>query len=110
MGVVADIADRVAVMYAGRIAEIGETTAVFARPRHPYTSLLLKAIPRLTDIPKAPLAVIEGKVPAPAELGTGCRFVGRCPLALPHCASEQPPLRLMEDGHSSACWVAEQVS
>jgi peptide/nickel transport system ATP-binding protein len=110
MGVVADIADRVAVMYAGRIAEIGETTTVFAGPRHPYTSLLLKAIPRLTDVPKSALAVIEGTVPGPAELGTGCRFAGRCPLALPHCASVQPPLRTMEDGHASACWVAEQVS
>jgi oligopeptide/dipeptide ABC transporter ATP-binding protein len=109
MGVVADIADRVAVMYAGRIAEIGDTEAVFAKPRHPYTSLLLAAIPRLSDAPKSHLAVIEGSVPAPAEYGVGCRFVGRCPLADAHCAAEAPELREMGGGHLSACWHAERV-
>jgi oligopeptide/dipeptide ABC transporter ATP-binding protein len=110
MGVVADIADRVAVMYAGRIAEIGKAEAVFAAPRHPYTSLLLAAIPRLSDTPKSRLAVIEGSVPAPSEYGAGCRFAGRCPLADARCAAEQPPLRTMEGGHLSACWHAERVT
>ena len=110
MGVVADIAERVAVMYAGRIAEIGKTEAVFAAPRHPYTSLLLAAIPRLSDAPKSRLAVIEGSVPAPSDYGAGCRFAGRCPLADARCVAEQPPLRTMERGHLSACWHAERVA
>ncbi len=109
MGVVADIADRVCVMYAGRIAETGTTEAVFAAPRHPYTALLLAALPRLTDTPKSELAVIAGRVPGPAEFGPGCRFAGRCPLADDHCRTAQPPLRDLGGGHCSACWHAEDV-
>jgi oligopeptide/dipeptide ABC transporter ATP-binding protein len=110
MGVVADIADRVAVMYAGRIAETGTAEAIFAAPRHPYTALLLAALPRLSHAPKSRLAVIEGRVPTPAEFGAGCRFADRCPLADAHCVAQQPPLRDMGDGHRSACWHAERVS
>ena len=109
MGVVADIADRVAVMYAGRIAETGSTGQVFARPRHPYTALLLAALPRLTDTPKSELAVIAGQVPLPGRFPPGCRFADRCPLASDRCRAEQPPLRDMGDGQASACWHAEQV-
>ena len=93
MGVVADAADRVAVMYAGRIAEIGRAEAVFTSPRHPYTALLLAALPRLTDQPKSVLAVIEGQVPPPGQFPPGCRFAGRCPLAVERCRAEAPPLR-----------------
>ncbi len=109
MGVVADIADRVAVMYAGRIAETGDTAAIFARPRHPYTALLLAALPRRTDVPRSRLAVIEGRVPAPSEFPTGCRFAGRCPLADARCRAETPLLREVARGHLSACWHAEAV-
>ena len=109
MGVVADIADRVAVMYAGRIAETGPTEQIFARPRHPYTALLLASIPRLTDAPKSALAVIDGRVPTPAEFGPGCRFASRCPLAEPRCAASPPPLRDLGDGRRSACFRAEEV-
>ncbi len=109
MGVVADIADRVAVMYAGRIAETGSASTVFAAPRHPYTALLLAALPRLTDTPKSRLAVIAGRVPLPAEFPPGCRFADRCPLASARCRAEAPPLRDMGDDHRSACWHAEQV-
>jgi oligopeptide/dipeptide ABC transporter ATP-binding protein len=109
MGVVADIADRVAVMYAGRIAETGPAAALFAKPRHPYTSLLLAALPRLTDEPKAPLAVIKGQVPLPSAFSAACRFADRCPLASERCRAEQPPLRDMGDGRLSACWHAERV-
>jgi oligopeptide/dipeptide ABC transporter ATP-binding protein len=109
MGVVADIADRVAVMYAGRIAETGPTAQIFARPRHPYTSLLLASIPRLSDAPKSALAVIEGRVPTPAEFGPGCRFASRCPLADDTCRATTPPLRDMGDGRLSACFHAEQL-
>ncbi|MFC0408459.1 ABC transporter ATP-binding protein [Roseomonas elaeocarpi] len=109
MGVVADVADRVAVMYAGRIAESGPTGELFRAPRHPYTALLLAALPRLDDAPKSRLAVIEGRVPTPAEFPPGCRFSSRCPLADDHCRAVQPPLRDMGAGHLSACWHAEEV-
>ena len=108
MGVVADIADRLAVMYAGRIAETGGTGQVFAQPRHPYTALLLAALPRLTDEPKSPLAVIPGQVPPLGQFADACRFAGRCPLATAQCQAEQPPLRDM-GGQLSACWHAEKV-
>jgi oligopeptide/dipeptide ABC transporter ATP-binding protein len=106
MGVVADIADRVAVMYAGRIAETGPAAAIFAHPRHPYTALLLASIPRLSDIPKSPLAVIEGRVPAPRDYGPGCRFAGRCPRADARCTTETPPLRPLGPEQHAACWHA----
>jgi peptide/nickel transport system ATP-binding protein len=109
MGVVADIAERVAVMYAGRIAETGPAAALFARPRHPYTALLLAALPRLSDEPKAPLAVIQGQVPLPSAFSAACRFADRCPLATERCRAEQPPLRDMGEGRQSACWHAELV-
>ena len=109
MGVVADIADRVAVMYAGRIAETGRTGQIFIRPRHPYTALLLAALPRLTDTPKSELAVIAGQVPLPGRFPPGCRFADRCPLVSDRCRAEQPPLRDMGEGQLSACWHAEQV-
>jgi oligopeptide/dipeptide ABC transporter ATP-binding protein len=109
MGVVADIADRVSVMYAGRIAETGPTEAVFAAPKHPYTALLLASIPRLSDVPKSRLAVIEGRVPSPAEFGPGCRFADRCPLADARCRAETPPLRPIAPGRLAACFHAERV-
>ena len=109
MGVVADIADRVAVMYAGRVAETGPTASLFATPRHPYTALLLAALPRLDDAPKSTLAVIEGQVPAASHFPSGCRFATRCPLADDHCRAAVPPLRDMGGGQSSACWHADMV-
>ncbi len=109
MGVVAEIADRVAVMYAGRIAEVAPAGALFAAPRHPYTALLLAAIPRLDDVPKSRLAVIEGRVPAPSEFGVGCRFVDRCPLGDGRCRAEAPPPMAVGAGHVSACWHADAV-
>jgi oligopeptide/dipeptide ABC transporter ATP-binding protein len=110
MGVVADIADRVAVMYAGRIAETGPVEAIFAAPRHPYTALLLASIPRMSDVPKSKLAVIAGRVPTPTEFGPGCRFAGRCPLAEPHCVAETPPLTEIAPGRATACWRWELVA
>ncbi len=110
MGVVADIADRVAVMYAGRIAETGPTEAVFARPGHPYTALLLASIPRLSDEPKSKLAVIDGRVPAPAEFGPGCRFAERCPLADARCRAETPPLLPVAGNRLAACFHAGRVA
>jgi len=110
MGVVADIADRVAVMYAGRIAETGPTDTIFAAPRHPYTALLLASIPRLSDVPKSQLASIEGRVPTPAEYGPGCRFANRCPRADARCISETPKLRPVGLAHLAACHYAEAMA
>ncbi len=105
VGVVADIADRVAVMYAGRIAEAGPVHSIFAQPRHPYTQLLLASVPRLSDVPKSPLAVIPGRVPTPLEFGPGCRFASRCPRADAQCVAQTPPLRPLGDS-DVACWHA----
>jgi peptide/nickel transport system ATP-binding protein len=109
MGVVADIADRVAVMYAGRIAEIAAVDELFARPAHPYTALLLASVPRRDHQPKALLATIEGQVPSAGDFGAGCRFVDRCPLAGDRCRAEVPPLVECAPGHRSACWHRDRV-
>jgi peptide/nickel transport system ATP-binding protein len=109
MGVVADIADQVAVMYAGRIAEIAPVDDLFARPRHPYTALLLAAVPHLDLKPKQLLATIEGKVPAASNFSAGCRFADRCPLARDRCRAEEPQLVELERGHRTACWHADRV-
>jgi oligopeptide/dipeptide ABC transporter ATP-binding protein len=101
LSVVEHIADRVAVMYLGRIVEIGEAGAVFAEPRHPYTRALVAAVPRLR--PGAPAAApIEGDPPSPRRIGAGCRFRGRCQQALPRCATVDPPL-LAAGTRSLAC-------
>lgn len=109
MGVVADIADDVAVMYAGRIAERAPVQALFDRPQHPYTALLLASVPKLSDAPKADLATIEGRVPTPDEFGIGCRFEDRCPLATDKCRAEEPPLFDRGDGHEAACWHSDRM-
>jgi oligopeptide/dipeptide ABC transporter ATP-binding protein len=82
---------------------------VFASPRHPYTRLLLASIPRLSDVPKSVLAVIPGRVPTPAEFGPGCRFAGRCPLAVARCEAETPPLLGIGNGRATACWRWQEV-
>jgi peptide/nickel transport system ATP-binding protein len=110
MGVVADMADRVAVMYAGRIAEIAAVETLFAEPRHPYTRLLLESVPRLEAAPKDQLATIEGSVPSARDLGAGCRFASRCPLAAVRCYAESPPLATVGTAHQAACWRSDAVA
>jgi oligopeptide/dipeptide ABC transporter ATP-binding protein len=97
-------------MYAGRIAESGSTEAIFASPRHPYTALLLASIPRFSDIPKAELATIEGRVPTPEEYGPGCRFANLCPRADARCTNETPELRAIGPGRLTACHHAEAMA
>ncbi|PQO24891.1 peptide ABC transporter ATP-binding protein [Rhodobacteraceae bacterium WD3A24] len=111
MGVVADMADRVAVMYAGRIVETAPARALFARQRHPYTRLLLGTIPKVEGQGRTLLPTIEGVVPDMRELPVGCRFHPRCPLAGPRCRQEAPPLAAAPDdpAHESACWFADRV-
>ncbi|MEI8033423.1 MAG: ABC transporter ATP-binding protein [Chlorobiaceae bacterium] len=104
-GVVAELCEEVIVMYASRIVEKGSVEQIFSNPLHPYTRGLLKSIPRLGG-PKERLHVIEGNVPSAVNLPPGCRFAGRCPLALDHCRREQPELVLYQPGHEAACWNA----
>jgi oligopeptide/dipeptide ABC transporter ATP-binding protein len=118
LGVVAEVADRVAVMYGGRIVEHAPVREIFARPLHPYTQGLMNAIPRLGK-EQARLAVIPGTVPNPAALPPGCPFHPRCPLADARCRTELPPL-LAEGGsdvgpggailHQVACFKAGEVA
>jgi peptide/nickel transport system ATP-binding protein len=105
LGVVAELADEVAVMYAGRIVERAGVARLFADPQHPYTVGLLGSIPRL-DLDQPRLPAIEGLVPNPLEPIAGCRFHPRCPFAIPRCRSEVPPLASVVPEHSSACWRA----
>src|SRR5262245_31456182 len=110
LGVVAQISDRVAVMYAGKIVEYASVRDLFDQPKHPYTHGLFRSLPRLTDGgTRQPLPVIPGSVPSPIEYVPGCRFRPRCPIAQEICRSE-PPLREITPGHQSACHFAEQVA
>ena len=103
LGLVAQMAERVAVMYAGRIVETAPVADVFARARHPYTRGLLRSIPRLGDR-REQLDVIPGSVPDPAAKPGGCAFHPRCGRATPRCTEEQPPTRHDGEGRSFACW------
>jgi len=111
LGVVAELADRVLVVYAGRKVEEGPVRAVLRTPRHPYTEGLLRAMPRLGGTGDGGrLAEIPGQVPAPAALPPGCAFAPRCPLAVPHCRQEAPPLEPVDgSGHASACWRSDEM-
>ncbi len=102
LGIVARYADRVIVMYAGRVAEQGPADAIFHRPRHPYTMGLLRSVPRLDRARVAKLATIEGLPPNLAALPAGCRFAPRCPHRIDACATE-PALLPSDTGGSSAC-------
>ena len=104
LGVVAGMADRVAVMYAGRIVETAATPALFAAPAHPYTRGLLGAVPQLDRGWDDDLPTIAGSV-ATAATASGCRFAPRCPLAGEICA-QAPPLVPVAEGHLAACWKA----
>jgi len=105
LGVVAETADEVAVMYAGRIVERAAARTLFERPEHPYTVGLLGAIPRL-DAEQDRLASIEGQVPSPLRPPPGCRFAARCPFADARCHAQAPVLQEVGEDHVAACWHA----
>ncbi len=111
LGVVNELADRIAVMYAGRVVEEGTREEVLGAARHPYTQGLLQAIPSLVR-PGQPLHEIAGLVPAPGEWPAGCRFVTRCERRLPRCESEPPGATTLSETHHAACHVVaeEQAS
>ena len=105
LGVVAEVADEVVVMYAGKVVERAPVQALFDTPQHPYTVGLLGAIPRL-DLAQHRLASIEGQVPSPLQRPAGCGFAPRCPFAQERCHSQAPELQTVGLDHTSACWRA----
>ena len=107
LGVVAEMADDVAVMYAGRVVEKGPIELIFRSPQHPYTEALLQSIPVLGMTQSEPLRVIRGMVPSPLSWPVGCRFATRCDYAFDRCSHEDPPL-FPTGGQESACWLCEQ--
>jgi len=105
LGIVGDLADHVAVMYAGRIVEHASVERLFAEPQHPYTIGLLGSIPRL-HLEQARLAAIEGQVPGATDGLEGCRFAPRCPFAVERCRAEVPELDQVRQHQMTACWRA----
>ena len=104
LGVIAQTADRVAVMYLGRIIEQGPVRDVIRDPAHPYTKGLLDALPQLEDLDK-PLTPVPGDIPSPLERPGGCVFNTRCPVAEPRCSQSVPEMTNFADGHVGACFV-----
>ncbi len=104
LGVVAEMAKRVVVMYAGKVVEEGDVFSIFRHPLHPYTEGLLQSVPRL-DSTRENLHVINGVVPNPLKLPAGCRFSPRCPYAFDKCREKQPPLEQVAPGRYVACFL-----
>jgi len=107
LGVVHHIADRVAIMYLGRIVETAPTDDLFQHPAHPYTQALLASAPKL-EVKKISFMAIQGEIPSPLNPPGGCHFHPRCPHAMPRCQQEQPKLKEIAPQHFSACHLHEQ--
>jgi peptide/nickel transport system ATP-binding protein len=113
LGVVAQTAQRVIVMYAGRKVEEADVETLFASPRHPYTRGLMASIPSLPSLSTnadAPLVEIPGMVPSLTNLPKGCAFAPRCGLAMARCREEYPPLQTWGENHLAACWRAAETA
>ncbi len=111
MGVVAEVAQQVVVMYAGKVIEEAPVAQLFAHPRHPYTQGLIRSIPRidLAATHKQKLEAIPGTVPKLIDPGEGCRFASRCKYVEPACRTSTPPLATVAPGHKVACFLADRV-
>ena len=109
LGVVARYADRVNIMYAGKIIERGSAVEIYTNPRHPYTVGLLRSVPRLDQPRRSRLDPIDGQPPDLINLPPGCSFRVRCRWATDKCAAEIPPLMAVDDAHVSACWFPDQL-
>jgi len=108
IAVIAEITNNIGVMYAGKLVEFGPTKEVFARPRHPYTWLILSSTPSVTG-ERRKLAPLEGEPPNLLDPPTGCRFHPRCPFATDQCKEEEPPMEYVDTVHRLACWNSDQV-
>jgi len=104
LGVIAEVSDKVAVVYAGKVMEYAEVNEIFSYPLHPYTAGLLRSVPRLDMEKKEKLQIIEGEVPDPLTFPSGCRFHPRCSFAEEKCRIEEPPLIKVRDEHWVRCW------
>jgi peptide/nickel transport system ATP-binding protein len=109
LGIAAEMADRVAVMYAGKLVEVAEVNSLFAKPQHPYTRGLLQSVMTLESDRTKPLYHIPGSIPSLADLPRGCRFHPRCAFATDQCRSEEPPA-VMDGTNMVACWHADRIS
>ena len=107
MSVHANMADRIGIMYAGRIVEEGPTRALFTAPKHPYTAHLVASLPHIGDSARKP--ALGGRPPNLSDPPGGCRFHPRCPLAIDKCRTEVPPLETVGADHRSACWRSAEV-
>ena len=105
LGVIAELADDVVVMYSGRVVERASVQQLFSNPQHPYTIGLLGSIPKL-HLEQNRLDAIEGQVPTPMSQVSGCRFAPRCPFAVAQCHQQSPTLKDLGGGHEAACWRA----
>jgi oligopeptide/dipeptide ABC transporter ATP-binding protein len=104
LGIVAEICDRVAIMYAGKIVEIAETYSLYKSPKHPYTVGLLKAVPRIHES-NSGVGGIRGSPPDLVNPPAGCRFYPRCPFVFEKCLGEEPPLIRVNNDRAVACWL-----
>jgi len=105
LGVIAEVSDHVVVVYAGKAVEYADVTSIFKHPKHPYAMALQKSIPQLTDKPGVKLEVIEGNIPDPLALPTGCKFHPRCKFAINICKKKEPELEKIGDNHIVRCWM-----
>lgn len=108
IAVIAEVTDKIGVMYAGKLVELGPTKEVFTKPRHPYAFLLLSSTPSVTG-PRRKLAPLEGEPPDLLNPPTGCRFHPRCPYATEQCVTTEPPMEETSEGHQVACWNWREV-
>lgn len=109
LGVVAEMCDRVVVMYGGRAVEESDVLSIFTNPKHPYTQGLLESIPKIGDRVDR-LKSIPGNVPIPSHMPKGCKFAPRCPHAMDICWEKEPPFDKLSENHSVRCWLYEEVS
>jgi oligopeptide/dipeptide ABC transporter ATP-binding protein len=108
--VVRHLAHRVAVMYLGRMVEVGDADTVFASPLHPYTQALLRAVPQMRVGRRNEDVALAGELPSPLAIPAGCPFHPRCPLAFDHCRAQVPALYACPDGHKVECHLMDRVA